>query len=82
MRFGVGSRSRRLRHRRSDGSGIVFDLDNTMNQLQCFFYRDGNRKIGDAGKWSFDERVLDEGELTAFIHQRVIPEIDRRRSRM
>jgi hypothetical protein len=61
------------------GSGIVFDFDNTMNQLQVFFYRDGNRKTGWTPKWSFDETGINDTVLEAFIEKQVLPEIQRRR---
>ncbi len=61
------------------GSGLVFDFDNTMNRLQCFFYRDGNQKIGGSGTWDFDETGIDDAVLESFLEQRVLPEIERRR---
>jgi hypothetical protein len=63
----------------ASGSGLVFDFDNTMNQLQCFFYRDGNRKVDGTGKWSFDHTGMNDTVLEAFLNERVLPKIEQRR---
>jgi hypothetical protein len=62
------------------GEGIVFSFDSTMNQFQCDFYKNENRKVGGTRKWSFDESGIDDGVLRAFIDEYLLPEIKRRQS--
>lgn len=63
------------------GWGLNFDFDNTMNQLQCFFYRGSDTKINDVktGKWSFDVSGIGESVLNSFLDERVVPAIGRLR---
>jgi hypothetical protein len=62
------------------GQGLVFDFDNTMNQLQCFFYNNGNTKIGATRRMSFDECGITDNMLLGFIDNYVVPEIARRQA--
>lgn len=62
-----------------DGWGLVFDFDTTVNDMQCFFYRNSNTKQCGVGKWSFDggDGTVDDVALGAFIEQRDLPQIER-----
>jgi hypothetical protein len=61
-----------------DGWGIVFDIDPTVNDINCFFYERSPQKVDEAGRWSIDSGKI-ERHVEAFIDRRVLPKIEERR---